>query len=268
MQIRVNGLKTYYVDVGSTSKPTIVLIHGFPFGSEMWQSQIQALKDNYRVVAYDLRGQGRTDAGDGQFTLEFLVDDLITLLDTLKIERAILCGLSMGGYIALRASERHPDRMNGLILCDTKSEADTNEGKLARAAAIKVIKKYGVKRFARSFLSDAFSSSSLSDQRLVNTATKIILRNKPLGVCGTLLALAGRTDTTEFLPKVRAPTLILVGDSDKITPPDFSRRMHSAIQGSELQLIANAGHLSNMENPKGFNSHLLSFLDERTRMWL
>jgi pimeloyl-ACP methyl ester carboxylesterase len=240
-----------------------VLIHGFPLGSEMWHSQIQALKKSYRVVAYDLRGQGRSDTGDGQFTLEFLVDDLIALLDKLKIERAILCGLSMGGYIALRSTERETDRVNGLILCDTKSEADTNEGKLARAAAIKVIKKDGVKTFARNFLNDALSSMSLSDRNLVGATMKIICRNKPLGLCATLLALAGRTDTTGFLPRVKVPTLILAGDSDKITPPEFSRRMHSSIQGSELRLITKAGHLSNIENSIEFNSHLLKFLKGR-----
>jgi 3-oxoadipate enol-lactonase len=263
MRAKVNGLKLYYVDMGHSSKPTLVLIHGFPLGSEMWQSQIQLLKKNYRVIAYDLRGQGRSDTGDGQFTLEFLVDDLIALLDKLKIERAILCGLSMGGYIALRSTERNTDRVNGLILCDTKSEADTNEGKLARAAAIKAIKRDGVKTFAREFLSEAFSSTSLSDRSLVGATMKIICRNTPLGLCGTLLALAGRTDTTRFLPRVQVPTLILAGDSDKITPPDFSQRMHSSIQGSELHLIAKAGHLSNIENPTDFNAHLLRFLDEK-----
>jgi len=263
MRLRVNGLEMYYTDTGPASRPTIVLIHGFPFGSEMWHSQVRALKGSYRVVTYDLRGHGRSDTGDGQFTLEFLVDDLVALLDELKIERAILCGLSMGGYVSLRAAERDTDRVNGLILCDTKSEADTNESKLARSAAIKVIKKNGVKPFAKSFLGQAFCSTSLSNQTLVRAARKIICRNKPLGLCGTLLALAGRTDTTGFLPLIRVPTLILVGDSDKVTPPDFARRMHSSIQGSELHMIAEAGHFCNMENSSDFNAYLLKFLGEK-----
>lgn len=257
----MNGSKLYYVDVGPPSRPTVVLIHGFPFSSEMWGSQIEALKRSYRLIAFDLRGQGRSAAGDGQFPLEFLVDDLVALLDKLRVERAIFCGLSMGGYVSLRAIERNTDRVSGLILCDTKSEADTNEGKLARAATIKAINKDGVKNFARRFLKDAFSSASLSDSRLVSAATKIISKNKPLGLRGTLLALAGRTDTTSFLPKIKVPTLILVGEADRITPPDFSQRMHSSIQDSELHLVANAGHLSNMENSKDFNAYLLNFLD-------
>jgi pimeloyl-ACP methyl ester carboxylesterase len=265
LRITVNGSKLYYVDLGSPSRPTIVLIHGFPLSSEMWGSQVQALKSRYRVIAFDLRGQGRSSAGDGQFTLEFLVDDLVAILDKLRVESAILCGLSMGGYVSLRAIERNTDRVSGLILCDTRSEADTNEGKLTRAATIRAINKDGVNAFARRFLKDAFSPRSLSDTRLVNTATKIISKNKPLGLRGTLLALAARTDTTSFLPKIKVPTLILVGEADKITPPDFSQRMHSSIQNSELHLVANAGHLSNMENLTDFNAYLLNFLDRKIR---
>ena len=263
MRRLVNGLRLYYVDVGDASRPAIVLIHGFPLGSEMWQSQLQALKSSYRVVAYDLRGQGRSDTGDGQFTLEFLVDDLFALLDELKIKNAVLCGLSMGGYIALRAIERQTDRVNGLILCNTKSEADTNEGKMARAAAITAIKTNGVKKFAKSFLRNALSPSSLSDQRIVRAATKIICRNRPLGLCGTLLALAGRTDTSGFLPKIRVPTLILVGDMDRVTPLECSSQMHSSIEGSELHVISNAGHLSNLESATEFTERMLNYLTEK-----
>jgi len=231
----------------------------------MWKEQISALKSACRVVAFDLRGQGKSGAGDGQFTLEALVEDLIAILDQLSIDRAILCGLSMGGYIALRATERHPDRVSGLVLCDTKSEADTNEGKLARAAAIMSIKREGVNAFATRFLKDALSPRRLSDERLVSEASRIMKKNKPLGLCGTLLALAGRTDTTSFLPQIKVPTLIMVGEEDRITPPDHSRRMHSLIPDSELHLIANAGHFSNLENPTQFNERLLSFLQHYLR---
>lgn len=213
------------------------------------------------MVSFDLRGQGRSLVGDGQFTLEFLVDDLVALMNKLRVERATLCGLSMGGYVALRAIERNTDRVSGLILCDTRCEADTNEGKLARSATIKAINKDGVKTYAGRFLKDALSERSLSNPRLVAAARKIICRNKPLGLRGTLLALAGRTDTTSFLPRINVPTLILVGEADKITSPECSRRMHSLIQNSELRLLAGAGHLSNIENSADFNTYLMDFLN-------
>jgi len=264
MHLSSNGTMLYYIDVGQASSPPIVLIHGFPLSHEMWADQVEVLKDAYRVVACDLRGQGRSEVGNGQFTLEFLVDDLIALLDHLKINRAVLCGLSMGGYLTLRAVERNAERISGLVLCDTKSEADSNETKLARSASIRAIEKNGVNAYAEAFLKGALSPTSLKDRGLVETATKMIRQNQALGLCGTLLALAGRTDTTSFLPKIDVPTLILVGEQDTITPLDHSRRMQSLIQKSELQIIPKSGHMSNMENPTIFNTHLLNFLRKHT----
>ena len=263
MYLSTNETKLYYIDVGQPSSPPIVLVHGFPLSHEMWTNQIEILKNAYRVVAYDLGGQGRSEVGDGQFTLEFLVDDLIALLDHLKIEQAVLCGLSMGGYVSLRAVERNTERVSGLVLCDTKSETDPNETKLARGASIRAIKRNGVDAYAETFLKGALSPTSLKDRSVVEMATKIIQQNKALGLCGTLLALAGRTDTTSFLPKIEVPVLILVGEQDAITPPEQSHKMHSMIQHSELHAIPHAAHLSNMENPLEFNIHLLNFLQNR-----
>jgi len=262
MYFSTNGTTLYYIDVGQPSGSPIVLIHGFPLSHEMWTSQIEALKNAYRVVAFDLRGQGRSEVGDGQFTLEFLVDDLIALLDYLKIDRAVLCGLSMGGYVSLRAVERNTQRVRGLVLCDTKSEADPNETKLARSVSIRAIKRDGVDAYAESFLKGALSPTSLKDRHVVETTAKIIRQNQALGLCGTLLALAGRTDTTSFLSKIAIPTLILVGEQDTLTPPEHSRRMQSLIQNSELHIIPKAGHFTNLENPTILNAHLLSFLQD------
>jgi 3-oxoadipate enol-lactonase len=263
MYLSTNGTTLYYIDVGQPSSPPIVLIHGFPLSHEMWINQIETLKNAYRVVAYDLRGQGKSEVGDGQFTLEFLVDDLITLLDHLKIKQAVLCGLSMGGYVSLRATERNIERVSGLVLCDTKTEADPNETKLARGGSIRAIKMNGIGAYAETFLKGALSPSSLKDRSVVELAAKLIQQNTALGLCGTLLALAGRTDTTSFLPKIEVPTLILVGEQDMITPPEQSHKMHSLIQNSELHVIPQAAHLSNMENPVEFNTHLLNFLQNR-----
>ncbi len=265
MHLSSNGTTLYYNDVGQPSGPPIMLIHGFPLSHEMWVNQIEVLKSAYRVVAFDLRGQGRSEVGDGQFTLEFLVDDLIALLDHLKIEKTVLCGLSMGGYVSLRAVERNTERVSGLVLCDTKPEADSNETKLARGASIRAIKRNGVGAYAETFLKGGLSPTSLKDRSLVEAAAKIIRQNQALGLCGTLLALAGRTDTTSFLPKIKVPTLILVGEQDTITPPEHSRRMQSLVQNSELHIIPQAGHMSNMENPTTFNTYLLNFLQKHAQ---
>jgi 3-oxoadipate enol-lactonase len=259
------GLSLDYRVAGDAGKPPVVFVHGFPFSQEMWSPQVQTLQSAFRVITYDHRGHGRSDAGDGQYLLEFLVDDLIALLDHLKIEKAILCGLSMGGYVALRAVERNPERVRALVLCDTRSEADTNEAKLKRAAGIRTIKEKGVPAFAEGFLKQVFAPKSFETQpQAVELIRKIILANPPLGICGTLLALASRTDTTAALPGITVPTLVLVGDQDPITPPAAAQSIQKAVPGAELHILPNAAHMSNLENTEAFNQHLLAFLKKIT----
>src|ERR1041385_1473418 len=160
MDAMINGLRLHYVDTGKSPGIAVLFIHGFPFNHTMWQAQIELLKPHFRVIAYDGRGHGQSEIGDGQYMLEFLVDDLVGLLDHLKLDQAVLCGLSMGGYIALRAIERHPERVRALILCDTRSEADSNEAKLKRSAGIRTVKKEGVPAFAENFLKALFAPES------------------------------------------------------------------------------------------------------------
>lgn len=223
---------------------------------------LQDNKKRLRIITYDLRGHGKSDVGDGQYTIELFVDDLMALLDYLKLTKAILCGFSMGGYIALRAIERNPDRFSALVLCDTMSAADSTEAKLRRANTIKQIKREGVERFAEGFLKAVFARQTFDAKpEIIDEIKRTILSNSPLGICGALLAMAGRTDTTEGLSKINVPTLILVGEHDAVTPPSAAKSMHERIPNSKLYLIDNAGHMSNLENPSVFNEHLTRFLE-------
>jgi pimeloyl-ACP methyl ester carboxylesterase len=266
LHAQINGLQVWFEDVGNPAALPVVLIHGFPFSHEMWRHQIGVLSEKFWVIDYDLRGHGQTSAGDGQYPLEFFVDDLIALLDHLKIKRAAFCGLSMGGYIALRAAERNPERVLALILADTQARADSNEAKLKRAASIKSVKTNGVKPFAEAFLKTAFTTQSLTPKsESVVAIQKIIESNSALGICGALLALATRTDTTVSLLAIQAPTLILVGENDALTPVSASQEMHDRIRGSEMRIIKNAAHLSNIENTQEFNKHVLDFLSKLTQ---
>jgi 3-oxoadipate enol-lactonase len=261
MKTEINGAEIFYTDIGDKSATPIVLIHGFPFNSDMWRPQVDLLKTTFRVITYDVRGHGRSEVGDGQYTLEMFVDDLIALLDYLRLEKVVLCGLSMGGYIVLRAVERNPERCRALILCDTTSNADSNEAKLRRAASIKAIKSSGVKPYAQEFPKAVLCPQTfLKRTEVVETVTTMIQSNSPIGICGALLALLARTETTPSLPRISVPTLILVGEQDKTTPPELSEKMHQLIPNSELQIVSNAAHLSNLENSEEFNSHLLNFL--------
>lgn len=265
MLAAINGINLYYNDIGSPESLPIILIHGFPFSSEMWKGQIQMLqsyKKNLRVITYDLRGHGQSDVGDGQYTIELLANDLIALLDYLKITKTILCGFSMGGYVALRAIERDPSRFSALILCDTMSTADSNEAKIKRATSIELIKREGIARYAETFLKAVFAPQTFdANPGIIEEIRRTILSNSPLGMCGALLAMAGRTDSSEVLSRIGVPTLILVGEHDAVTPLTAAKSMRDSIPNSELHLISNAGHMSNLENPVMFNEHLIKFLN-------
>ncbi len=261
MKIRLNGTFINYTERGLPNGLPVVFIHGFPFNHTMWEPQMKALPNDIRAISYDVRGHGESDVGDGQYMIEFFVDDLIALLDHLVIQQAVVCGLSMGGYVALRAIERNPERFKGLILCDTRSEGDPNEGRLKRAASIKAVKSNGVKEFAAGFVKAVFAPSTFqSNPQVVDMIRSVIELNSPVGICGTLLAMAARTDTTPSLPNIKVPTLILVGEHDALTPPAASQAMKEKIPNSEMHIIPNAAHMSNLENPKEFNEKLIAFL--------
>ncbi len=261
MDEKVNGIA--WTDGGLRQGHAVIFIHGFPLNRSMWEPQLEALSKSYRVVSYDVRGHGQSDVGDGQYSLEFFVDDLILGMDHLKIESAVLCGLSMGGYIALRAVERHADRFKGLVLCDTKSEADSDEVKIKRAAAVHTVKKEGVKSFANGFVKTVLTEKTFKTKPdLVESVLKMIQGNSPLGISGALLAMAARTDTTAALASMTLPTLLLVGKEDQLTPPSVSEAMMKRMPHAAISVIPEAAHLSNLENPAVFNERLLEFLQK------
>ena len=262
MKALINGSHLHYEDMGNKEGMPILFLHGFPFSHEMWREQIKAVSEKYRAVAYDIKGHGLSDVGDGQYTIEGHVDDLFALMDHLHLDKAVIVGLSMGGYITLRALERAQDRFLAAVLCDTKSEADPPEGKLRRFASMVEVKRTGSQQFADTFLKTVFAPASFSEKsEAVTLIHRIISRTPPLSIAGTLLALAARTDTSGVLPQIRVPVLILVGAVDQVTPPGNSQAMHERIKGSELHLVPGAAHMSNLENPEYFNRTLLSFLE-------
>lgn len=262
MKARTGDITLHYEKLGRSGSEPVVFVHGFPFNHQMWSPQVQHLQEEYQTITYDVRGHGLSDVGDGQYMLEFFVDDLIGLLDHLRFERTNICGLSMGGYIALRAVEREPARFNALVICDSSSEADTNEAKLRRAATMKTVKERGVDAFADTFLKAVLSPETFERKPdTVQFVRRMITANSAVGICGTLQALAARTETTSSLPLMKLPTLVMVGELDKLTPPALSEMMHGKLPNSELQVIPRAAHLSNLENSEEFNQHLLKFLE-------
>lgn len=257
----MNELGLNFLDLGDSDKLPIILIHGMALDQTMWTPQIPVLKEYYRVVTYDIRGHGLSNVGDGQYTYKMFACDLISLMDYLDIDQVVLCGLSMGGAIALRAYDMYPNRIKALILSGTRSEADSNQTKYWRENSIESIKKDGLESFADEFVETIFASSSFKRHpEAVELIRNTISSSSPEAICGVLLAQAARTDLKHVLRKITVPTLIMVGNHDDFTPRSSSQMMHDEITNSEFIIIPKAGHMSNLENPEEFNHNLMEFL--------
>ena len=257
----INGLSVFLS--GREGSKAIIFVHGFPFDHYMWDAQVKELSMNYFCVTYDIRGMGESTVDDGQYTMEMFVDDLEKIIDELKMNRPILCGLSMGGYISLRAIERMQEKFSALILCDTKSSADDNEGKLKRATAIKQINNGDFENFIESFVLNCFGQKFVNEnnaeyKKVVNRSKN----NSPVGVKGCLMAMASRTDTTESLAKINLPTLIICGSEDKLSPPEVMKSLANKISNSKFILVEGAGHMTPIENPQAVNQAIKDFLED------
>jgi pimeloyl-ACP methyl ester carboxylesterase len=259
MKKTVSGLPVFLS--GQEKSKSIIFVHGFPYDHFMWDKQVAELSKNYFCVTYDIRGLGESNVGDGQFTIEMFVDDLESAVDGLKLDRPVLCALSMGGYISLRAMERIQNKFSGLILCDTKSEADDNAGKLKRAMAIKQINGGDFENFIDGFVLNCFGEKFVKENN--NEFRSVVERSQkynPIGVKGCLLAMAGRTNTTEKLSKINLPTLVVCGSEDKLSTPAVMKSMAEKIPNSNFVLIKDAGHMTPIENPEKLNSAIKDFL--------
>jgi 3-oxoadipate enol-lactonase len=257
----VNGVKLHYEDVGSGDK-TILLVHGFPLGSKLWEGQIEALQDGCRIIAPDLRGYGSSDAPDDieSYSLELYGDDLAALLDELGIDKVVYVGLSMGGYLAFPFLRKHGDRVEALVLADTRAEADPPEGVEKRSAQQKQIRTEGIGGLVEALPKALLSQTTWDQKPDVVERAKALMQHPDIGWLGSLQAMKTRPDSSDQLTAIDVPTLIMVGEEDGITPPDAARTMHEHIGGSRLVVIPDAGHLSNLESPEAFNGALADFL--------
>ena len=260
LTVNVNNINLSYDDVGEGSIP-IVLLHGFPFDKSMWQEQLDFLKLTHRVIALDIRGFGKSTDEESHLSMDLFANDLILFIDRLGIEKVILCGLSMGGFIALNAMKRFPSRFEALILCDTQCIADSYDVKVNRYKTISDIQEFGASNFSEGFIKNVFHESSITEKpELVEQLRKVVFSNSQHIITQGLVALAERTESCSILKHITIPTLIICGREDVITPLDESKFMNKNIKGSVLHVITNAGHVSNLEEPIKFNKHLRNFL--------
>ena len=259
--LKLNNINIAYTDAG-IGRP-IVLIHGYPFNRSLWNEQVAALSSSYRVIAPDLRGFGESGAAPGTATMTLMAQDIALLLNHLGIARAAIGGLSMGGYVALAFYKLLPSRVRAFFLADTRAQADTEEGKQTRAQQAEKALSEGMAGIADAMLPKLLTPETVSKRpEIVKRVRDMMLKTKPEGAAAALHGMAARDDQRDLLAKITAPTLILVGAEDAITPVADSEKMHQGIAGSRLVVIENAGHVSNLERTEQFNDALLSFLKE------
>lgn len=241
--------------------PAILLLHAFPLGLFMWDAQAEALAATHRVVRFDARGFGGSEAGDGPLAMERIADDGAALLDHLGIGRVVVGGCSMGGYAAFAFVRRHPQRLAGLVLQDTKAGADTAEAKANRATLAAKVLAEGAPAAAEAFLPKLVGETTHRERPgLVAGLRERILSTSPRGIANALHGLAARADSRETLPTVAVPTLVLVGAEDVLTPPAEATTMAAAIPHARLDVVPRAGHLASLESPDAVNAALRAFL--------
>lgn len=261
----VNGLRMFFEDRSSTD-PTgvIVFVHGYPLNLSMWRYQLDYFSITHRCIAPDLRGFGGSKHLNqplpaDQWTMDVFADDIIALLDHLRLDKAHICGLSMGGYIAFALWRKHPQRVRRLILADTKATADSDEARANRYKQAEMVKAKGATALADVMLPKLIAPDNLD--KIGNEVRYMIESTDVPTIIGTLHALAERPDSSTTLAEITVPTLIVVGEKDEITPLSDADFMRDYIDSSRgLAVIPNAGHMSPLENPDAFNEAVAKFM--------
>jgi pimeloyl-ACP methyl ester carboxylesterase len=232
----------------------------------MWEGQLALAGQGWHVVAPHFRGLdgGIDDRPTESVTMGDYAADMVDLLDALHIEDAVLCGQSMGGYLALALMRHAPTYVRGLVLADTKSEADSPEALEARRSLLTLVLTKGVEAVADAMIPKLLGVTT-REQRpaVVDRVRALILANSPESVAGGIRAMMSRSDSTGLLASIRVPTLVIVGEEDTVTPPAHAESLHAAIPGAELARVPRSGHLTNLEQPDAFNAVLARFLEHR-----
>ena len=232
----------------------------------MWAKQEEALSSQFRVITIDLRGHGESDAPLWHYSLDQAADDVRGLLDYLSIRQAVFVGLSMGGYILFAFYRKYAEYVNGLVLADTRAQADTDEGKQARFELAQIAYKQGARAIADVMIPKLLSPATIETRpELVQRVRTMIEDNQVSGIAGDLMAMAERPDSITLLKQMTCPTQIIVGDLDFPTPPSDAKLMADKIPNAHLAIIPEAAHLSNLEQPGLFNETVHSFVSNVTR---
>jgi 3-oxoadipate enol-lactonase len=256
--IHVDGAELAYRVDGPEDAPPLVLINSLGTDYGVWAAQVAALRHRLKIVRYDIRGHGHSGVSATAVTIEHLADDLLALLDHLHIARTYLCGLSLGGVIAQWLAIHHPERVSRAVFANTAARIGSVDSWSAR---IELVQQGGMAAVRELILSRFFSPTFRAHHpEVTGTFGAMIEATNPLGYVAACAALRD-ADLRPLLSSIRVPSLIVVGELDQSTPPSQSEELYAAIGGSELVVLPEASHLSNVEQPEAFNTRLLRFLD-------
>jgi 3-oxoadipate enol-lactonase len=252
----------HYQEANPEAANVLLLIHGFPLNSSMWQPQLDQPPDGWRVIAPDLRGYGQSPSlGSEVLTMDAAADDIAALLQSLGIRKAVICGLSMGGYIAFALLRRHLGLFRGLLLCDTRAAPDAEDVRAGRLESAAQVRTAGTAGFTDTMLPKLLSPYTRQRSPELEARVRAMMMEAPADViAATLIGLAARPDSTPLLRSIAVPTQVVVGEDDQITPAGEAQLMARGIPGSMMQMVPDAGHLPNLENPPVFNRILAGFL--------
>lgn len=241
----------------------VVLIHGFPLNRQMWQPQLQPLADaGYRVIAPDLRGFGASEATETGYSMEGFADDVVALLDALGIERAVVGGMSMGGYVLMNMLERYPQRVSAACFIATRSNADDEAGRARRSAMAADAERLGANPIIKMFAELLFApETSQHSPELIARATAWMRDTHPKALAGALIGMRDRKDYTPLLLQFKLPALVIAGALDRAAPLEAAQTIAAGVPECALKVIDQAGHMVNMEQPEQFNAALIQFLN-------
>jgi 3-oxoadipate enol-lactonase len=259
-RIRSGDAEIAYAVLGDG--PPLVLLHPFPAHHELWLPAAQALTSRYRIVLPDLRGHGDSDVGEGPAIMEKHAADLVRVLDDAGVGRAVFCGVSIGGYILFEFWRRYRARVEGLVLCDTRSQADNAEGRATRLKSAADVIERGTEPFVENMIPRLFGKTTLATRPdVVDGARRMMLKMSPEDIAQVQRGMAERPDSTPTLKTIDIPTLILIGEEDTLTTVADGESMRQNISGSQLRVLPRAGHFTIWERAEEVGKVLRQFVD-------
>jgi len=264
MEIDINNFRMWFLDEGPGENAVgvpLLFVHGFPLNHEIWSSQIQVMSATHRVIAPDLRGHGKSEAMPGPYRMEQMADDLKTLIEARRCGPVMLIGHSMGGYLTFAFLRRYPKLVAGLGLVCTRPGADTPEGRANRENLAQRVEKEGSIAVVDAMFPKMLAPATYAKQLALSDETRRMMLATPVaGIAGASRGMALRTDSSDLLPSITVPTLIITGADDQLIPPKESENMARQIPNAKLHIISGAGHLPSAENPGEVSQVLREFV--------